>query len=154
VRVSIPELEIVATFTSLSLGDTEFYPIEYNSAVTVSQIFHEAVVASESAPCGARNCFLKLLLSSPYLGTQKRCLLKLQRAPSEPERTLRGQSEHLLRCGFSPSAAHGTKNSPYDHTFWRPFRFNSIPRFFLWPPSFSSRRCMSVRDAYLQDARL
>src|SRR5271170_16425 len=44
----------------------------------------ELVMASESASCGARNCFLKLRLPSPYLGTQKRCLLKLQRAQSEP----------------------------------------------------------------------
>src|ERR1700728_2355661 len=35
-------------------------------------------------------------LSSPYLDTwsQKRCLLKLQRAPSKPEWTLRGQNGH------------------------------------------------------------
>jgi hypothetical protein len=47
--------------------------------------------------------------------------------------TLRGQSEHLLKCRFPLQASslvtHGTKNSPYDHTFWRPFRVNSIPRF-------------------------
>src|SRR2546421_12421042 len=60
--------------------------------------------------------------------------------------TLRGQSEHLLRYGFPLQASslvtHGTKNSPYDHTFWRPFRVNSIPRFlslatvFLQPLSY------------------
>ena len=54
----------------------------------------ELVMASESASCGARNCFLKLRLSSPYRATwsQKRCLLGLQRAPSEPEWTLREEA--------------------------------------------------------------
>jgi len=70
---------------------------------------------------------LKLRLPSPYLGTQKRCLLKLQRAQSEPP--------------FKPHPWSRTepKIVPMTTLFGALSGSTAPPAFFLWPPSFSSR---------------